>query len=76
MANNYDIIPAADAQPGDTYKFTPAGGRPPVYALVLDLLPAHNLVQVQGLNPRGPVWTYINPPVGQVAFGRKTTGGF
>jgi hypothetical protein len=67
--NEYAAIPADQVKPGDTYKFTPTQGAP-IYAHVLDVLPGQNLCQIQGTNGGSPAWTYINPPVGEVTFGR------
>lgn len=74
MANTpeYRTVPPDQVQPGDLYKFTPAGAGPPLYAQVLDVLAASNLVQIGGLNGGDPAWTYIRPPAGHVVFGRQT----
>jgi hypothetical protein len=69
----YQIIPPADVRAGDTYKFTPANGAPPIYAAVIAVEHELNLVQIAKNGGPG-VWTYIRPAVGMVSFGRVVNG--
>lgn len=68
--SSYTIISPDQVQPGDLYKFTPTGGAAPIFAQVLAVLQDQNLVQVAPTHGGNVAWTYIQPPVGQVAFGR------
>jgi hypothetical protein len=70
--DTYEIIPPADVRAGDTYKFTPTDGGPPVFAAVIDLEHELGLVHI-GRNGGG-AWTYITPRVGVVTFGRVSDG--
>ncbi len=71
-ANGYNIVSPDQVRAGDVYKFIPAtDSTPPLYADVLQVLAGRNLVQVQWWDDGRTVWTYIEPPAGQVAFGRK-----
>ncbi len=71
-ANGYNIVSPDQVQAGDVYKFIPAtDSTPALYADVLQVLAGRNLVQVQWWDDGRTVWTYIEPPAGQVAFGRK-----
>ncbi len=57
---------------GDVYKFIPAtDSTPALYADVLQVLAGRNLVQVQWWDDSRTAWTYVEPPAGQVTFGRK-----
>lgn len=67
--SNYTIISPEEVQPGDTYKFIPAAGAPPIFAQVVAVRPEQNLVQIVKNNSL-PVWTHIRPIKGQVFFGR------
>ncbi len=72
VATGYDIVSPDQVQAGDVYKFIPAmDGAPALYADVLQVLVGHNLVQVQWRDDDRTIWTYIEPPAGQVAFGRE-----
>ncbi len=72
VATGYNIISSDQVQAGDVYKFIPAmDGAPALYADVLQVLAGPNLVQVHWWDDGRTVWTYIEPPAGQVAFGRK-----
>jgi hypothetical protein len=65
----YAIIPPADVRAGDTYKFTPTDGGPPIYAVVIAVEHGAGLVHIQRNGGPG-VWTYTTPRVGVVTFGR------
>ncbi len=72
VATGYKIISSDQVQAGDVYKFIPAmDGAPALYADVLQVLTGRNLVQVRWWDDDRTVWTYVKPPAGQVAFGRK-----
>ena len=71
-ATNYLIVSPDRVQAGDVYKFIPAmDGAPALYGDVLQVLAGRNLVQVRWWDDDRTVWTYVKPPAGQVAFGRK-----
>jgi len=67
--DTYQVIPPADVRAGDTYKFTPANGAPPIFAAVIAVEHEAGLVQIARNGGLG-VWTYIRPAVGTVSFGR------
>lgn len=69
--SSYTIISPEEVQPGDTYKFVPAAGAPPIFAQVVAVKPEQNLVQIVRNNSL-PVWTHIKPVKGQVFFGRPS----
>jgi hypothetical protein len=68
----YAVIPPADVRAGDTYKFTPTNGAPPIYAPVIAVEHELGLVHIQ--RNGGGAWTYIAPRVGVVTFGRVSNG--
>jgi len=71
-ATNYLIVSPDRVQAGDVYKFTPAlDGAPAFYGDVLQVLAGRNLVQVRWWDDNRTAWTYVEPPAGQVTFGRK-----
>jgi hypothetical protein len=72
VATGYNIVSSDQVQAGDVYKFIPAmDSTPALYGDVLQVLAGRNLVQVQWWDDNRTAWTYIKPPAGQVAFGRK-----
>jgi hypothetical protein len=81
VRDTYAVIPPEAVQPGDTYKFQPANGGPPIYAAVIAVehtcptagAGGAGLVHIQRNGGPG-VWTYIRPAVGVVSFGRVVNG--
>jgi hypothetical protein len=70
--SGYAVVSPGQVQAGDVYKFIPAeDGGPAVYGDVLQVLAGRNLVHVRWRNDDRTAWTYVEPPAGQVAFGRK-----
>ncbi len=70
--SNYTAISPGQVQAGDVYKFIPAeDGGPAIYGDVLQVLAGRNMVQVQWWDDNRTIWTYVEPPAGRVAFGRK-----
>ena len=70
--SGYTAVSPDHVQAGDVYKFIPAmDGAPALYGDVLQVLAGRNLVQVRWWDDDRTVWTYVDPPAGQVTFGRK-----
>ncbi len=70
--SNYTAISPDQVQAGDVYKFIPAeDGGPAVYGDVLQVLAGRRLVQVRWWDDGRTAWTYVEPPAGRAAFGRK-----
>jgi hypothetical protein len=73
VRDTYQVISPEAVQPGDTYKFQPANGGPPIYAKVIEVEHEAGLVHIAKNGGPG-VWTYIRPAVGVVSFGRVVNG--
>lgn len=71
----YEIIPPEQVQPGDVWKFIPAGDGRPKFADVLQVLAEQDLIEIEYREGGGRAWTPIHPHKGEVIFGRPITRG-